>query len=199
MHVLTILTGKFAGKFLRLNEGENMVGRDEGVKIRIASAEISRNHCVLMPRPDGTVLVRDLESRNGTFVDGKPIEGDAILKPGETLSIGPMTFQLAAPAAAKAPAKKEIPVLASKPTAPPVPAKPANSPPAAKPTAKISEDEIAGWLDDTTPSASDTTIVTSNSPFLARRKRKTFLSIAEEAADIVRRHHEMHANRIEEE
>ena len=49
---------------------------------------VSRRHCEIN-LDAGKVTVRDLESRNGTQVNGEPIE-EAQLKPGDVLSIGPV-------------------------------------------------------------------------------------------------------------
>ena len=50
------------------------------------------------------IVVKDLESRNGTFINDVPVQGEATLKPGDVLRIGPMVFQLLPrPAEATAP------------------------------------------------------------------------------------------------
>jgi pSer/pThr/pTyr-binding forkhead associated (FHA) protein len=43
---------------------------------------------------ESEVSVRDLGSRNGTFVNGKQIEGDQTLKSGDKLVIGPLQFEV---------------------------------------------------------------------------------------------------------
>ena len=93
MHILEVKSGKYKGKRLKLTDKEVLIGRDEDCGIRIGSSEVSRHHCALVPR-DAGVLVRDIESRNGTFIDGVPIHGEQLLMPGATLTVGPMTFQL---------------------------------------------------------------------------------------------------------
>ena len=91
--VLIVLTGKYKGKRVKLTDAETVIGRDETAKIRIATQELSRQHCLLIVSPTG-VLVRDLGSRNGTFVNGMPIAEETLLKPGDTLTAGPMSFEL---------------------------------------------------------------------------------------------------------
>ncbi len=58
----------------RLAPGSTLVGRDLDVRVRIPSEEVSRHHAELTW--DGEHLfVRDLDSRNGTRVNGRPVEG----------------------------------------------------------------------------------------------------------------------------
>ncbi|MDX2115111.1 MAG: ATPase, T2SS/T4P/T4SS family [Planctomycetota bacterium] len=51
----------------------------------------SRFHCVIEPGAEGTHVLKDLGSRNGTRVNGVPISTTA-LKPGDVISIGKHTF-----------------------------------------------------------------------------------------------------------
>jgi predicted component of type VI protein secretion system len=183
--VLVVLTGKHKGKRVRLAEGETIIGRDAAVKIRVATHEVSRQHCLLLVSDDG-VLVRDLGSRNGTFINGIPIAEETMLHPGDTLTTGPMTFELEGTESGK----KPLSGLSSI-------GKPKNDP-------KASDDDIANWLTDDTSegiSSSDTTIQTGRPkvaepastaiiPMAAKPKtpKKEFKSVAEEAEDIIRRH-----------
>jgi pSer/pThr/pTyr-binding forkhead associated (FHA) protein len=53
---------------------------------------VSRRHCQL--NYDGGVLkIRDLESRNGTYLNGKRID-EAVIQAGDSIKIGPLTFVL---------------------------------------------------------------------------------------------------------
>lgn len=64
------------------------VGRDEGVELRLADSQISREHARLSPAPEG-VLVTDLGSRNGTFIDGNKVDGaDTFAPVGSCLRLG---------------------------------------------------------------------------------------------------------------
>src|SRR5439155_2646143 len=51
----------------------------------------SATHCVVERRASGSVIVRDHQSRNGTFIDGNPIEVGE-LRSGAYLSVGRSTF-----------------------------------------------------------------------------------------------------------
>jgi predicted component of type VI protein secretion system len=171
MAELMIRTGKHQGKKLLISEPEIMVGRDETCKIRVASKEVSRRHCLILNTPNGLV-VRDLKSGNGTFVNDEPIEQETALEPGDVLRIGPLELQV--PGQRKG-ARKSQPE-----------------------TSIFTEEDIAHWLSDEeapgeTP-GSDTTIIRHHerTPPVAppAAPRKQFRSIAEEAADIIRRHWE---------
>jgi len=183
MHILVIQSGKHKGKKVKLADPEIIIGRDEGSRIRIASSDVSRQHALLIPTPEG-VLVRDLGSRNGTFVDGVPIQGEVLLRPGGSLSVGPLSFELAG-------------ADATKKTPPPKAGLKKNSDP------NLSDDDIASWLaEEGALLSSDTTIVSSKDSDKPRtlppeppraeppKKKKEFKSLAEEAADIIRRHRE---------
>ena len=175
--VLLVLTGKHKGKRVRLTDPETVIGRDEAAKIRVATHEVSRQHTLLIITEAG-LLVRDLSSRNGTFINGAPIAEETILHPGDTLTVGPMTFEL-----------EGGDVVQKQATA--TKASPSKKDP------KASDDEIAGWLIDETNeglSTSDTTILsgkpksTTSPPPKPKAPKREFKSVAEEAEDIIRRH-----------
>jgi pSer/pThr/pTyr-binding forkhead associated (FHA) protein len=75
----------------QLRNKEATLGRAVGCTVRIPSSQVSRLHCRLHIE-DGVVTVEDLESVNGTFINGKRIREPEILHPGDHLSIGPATF-----------------------------------------------------------------------------------------------------------
>jgi DNA-binding NtrC family response regulator len=68
-----------------------MIGSEDSCDFQIDDPYVSGTHCVIERRPNGTLVVRDRNSRNGTFVDGNPIEG-AELRVGSYLSIGRTTL-----------------------------------------------------------------------------------------------------------
>jgi hypothetical protein len=72
---------------------DTLIGRGPECNLRIASTEVSRRHCKIIVTDD-TVLVRDLGSSNGTFVDGIQIEAeiDVAVEPGSELSVGGVKF-----------------------------------------------------------------------------------------------------------
>src|SRR5215831_434833 len=68
------------------------IGRSSGADIQIDDPQISRFHATLEPRIDG-VWVEDLNSANGSFIDGQPFKSD-LWKPGQLLRIGEAEFEL---------------------------------------------------------------------------------------------------------
>ena len=72
-----------------------VLGRGEDCDIVLDDEKTSRRHAALTPLPDGTVMVEDLGSTNGTFVDGSSIASATALRPGGTLTIGDTRLALA--------------------------------------------------------------------------------------------------------
>jgi pSer/pThr/pTyr-binding forkhead associated (FHA) protein len=72
---------------ISLKEGENAVGRITGSDVMIDDASISRNHAVIIVRA-GKVTIRDLQSKNGTFVEEKKIVADTEVEPDVPLRFG---------------------------------------------------------------------------------------------------------------
>ncbi len=63
------------------------VGRAATNRIALQDEVCSRNHCEIY-HSDGDWILRDLGSRNGTYVDGSPVTGDYTLEPGQLIEIG---------------------------------------------------------------------------------------------------------------
>lgn len=99
---LVVLRGRSNLKHHRLGPGVTVVGRQEGCQLQIKSSQVSRKHCELFER-DGRLIVKDLNSSNGTFVNGQRIQGQRVLAPGDELSIGGVKFRVE-PLGAGAPA-----------------------------------------------------------------------------------------------
>lgn len=69
------------------------IGRGQDNDIVINDPLISRNHLQLIQKDDGTVSVVDLNSSNGTYVNGHKITGEHILSKNDTVLIGRTTLQ----------------------------------------------------------------------------------------------------------
>jgi predicted component of type VI protein secretion system len=67
------------------------IGRGRGQSIVLPHPLVSRQHCELFER-DGMLMVRDLGSLNGTFVNNQRVT-ESPLGPGELLTIGTVTFR----------------------------------------------------------------------------------------------------------
>ncbi|HEY7311776.1 MAG TPA: FHA domain-containing protein [Gemmataceae bacterium] len=75
----------------QLRGPEATIGRALGSTIRIPSSEVSRLHCRLRVE-NGVVSVEDLESVNGTFLNGVRVRDTEMVRPGDRLTVGPATF-----------------------------------------------------------------------------------------------------------
>ncbi len=64
-----------------------VIGRSEEAKIRIPVAAVSRKHCELV-EDDDELVVRDLKSSNGTFVNKERVKSRELV-PGDLLCVGP--------------------------------------------------------------------------------------------------------------
>lgn len=102
---LVVLRGRSATTALKLGEGVTTAGRHDDCQLRIKSSEVSRRHCQFFEK-NGMLLVKDLGSSNGTLLNGKKIEGQRVLEPGDELVIGPVKLRVekvGQPATAKVP------------------------------------------------------------------------------------------------
>ena len=81
----------FRHQRLPLREGENVLGRDATADVQIDDATVSRKHAVIRVRADG-VTIEDLDSKNGTFIDGEQLHGTAELTEGQSFVLGDVTL-----------------------------------------------------------------------------------------------------------
>ena len=94
MHVrLKILQGSNTGKEVKIPTPKCMIGRGEDCHLRPQSDAISRHHCVIVTS-ENEVVVRDLKSRNGTFVNEEKVAEEAVLLNGDILRVGPLQFEM---------------------------------------------------------------------------------------------------------
>lgn len=83
-------------QILPLVEGENVVGRGREAQVRIPASEVSRRHARIVVTAR-SVTVEDMESRNGTFVRGRPVRGATSLADGDEVGFGPELTTFCAP------------------------------------------------------------------------------------------------------
>jgi predicted component of type VI protein secretion system len=69
------------------------IGRGRGATIMLPHPLVSRQHCELF-EANGKLVVRDMGSLNGTFVNNQRIT-ESVIEPGELLTIGAVTFRAA--------------------------------------------------------------------------------------------------------
>jgi Nif-specific regulatory protein len=73
-----------------LTEAEVRVGRDPSNSLAISDLSLSRRHCLFCQEEDG-YKIRDLDSRNGTFVNGGVVS-ERRLNHGDQISVGESVF-----------------------------------------------------------------------------------------------------------
>jgi pSer/pThr/pTyr-binding forkhead associated (FHA) protein len=115
MAKLVILTSGLpvTGRAHELNVDRTTIGRVEDNMFQIAEPSVSSHHCEVHLRGD-EVLIRDLNSTNGTFINNEKIT-ESVLKPGQTLRLGNVELKLDTPgAAASAPGSAPAPAAPPK-------------------------------------------------------------------------------------
>src|SRR5262249_62421099 len=86
---LIVKKGSTRGRVIHLQSAETLVGRRNDCDLRILSSEVSRRHCLLSIH-EGVLSVEDLDSVNGTRVNGRPVTAKQVLRSGDLLEIGPL-------------------------------------------------------------------------------------------------------------
>jgi pSer/pThr/pTyr-binding forkhead associated (FHA) protein len=109
MAKLVVLSAGMTGRTHELKADKTTIGRVEDNAFQIAEPSVSSHHCEVLLR-GGEVVVRDLDSTNGTYVNGERVT-ESVLKTNQILRLGQIELRLEAdaPAAgAAAPAKKHL-------------------------------------------------------------------------------------------
>lgn len=70
------------------------IGRDRESDLHLPAGCISKKHAVISVELDGTLLLRELGSTNGTFVNGKQIYGETRLKEGDLVHFAALVFRV---------------------------------------------------------------------------------------------------------
>ncbi len=121
---LVITEGKTTGRRLALT-GELVIGRAVSGEGQLSEdPELSRRHARVAREPDGQLVIEDLGSANGTFVNGQRVETRQRLKLGDAVRIGSTTMQVTEPGrppVASSPAPGTGPAAPSPQVAPPSP------------------------------------------------------------------------------
>jgi pSer/pThr/pTyr-binding forkhead associated (FHA) protein len=92
MAKLVVLSEGLSGRSHELKAEKTTVGRVDDNMFQIPDPSVSSHHCEIVLR--GTeVLVKDLNSTNGTFINSQQIT-EAVLKPGQPLRLGQVELRL---------------------------------------------------------------------------------------------------------
>src|SRR5262245_26913196 len=87
---LFAVAGPLTGSTITLTEAETSLGRESANLVAISDLSLSRRHCVVA-RDGDEFKVRDLESLNGTYVNGAPVK-EKSLSHGDHLRLGDTVF-----------------------------------------------------------------------------------------------------------
>lgn len=88
---LIVLSGASVGRMFKLDGDRHVLGRATDAEIRLDDDGVSRNHARMERIEDGTVVLEDLESTNGTYVNGQKITRKQ-LGDGDRIQIGSVTI-----------------------------------------------------------------------------------------------------------
>src|SRR5690606_21789207 len=83
---LVVLAGSNVGEMYRLEEAEILIGRASNAHIRLNDEGVSRRHARII-RAGDSILVEDMNSANGTLVNGEPVKS-RILADGDKVMLG---------------------------------------------------------------------------------------------------------------
>src|SRR4051812_27434874 len=90
---LVVLAGAKEGLEIPLKKDRFLIGRAKECALRAGSEAISRQHCAITRHADH-YTVKDLGSRNGTYVNDSRIAEEVPLAAGNELRVGPLKFRV---------------------------------------------------------------------------------------------------------
>ena len=103
--VLVAVEGPLKGRKIEIPEGGLRFGRSSSNSLHVPDEELSRNHCIFEREGDTGIVVIDLGSANGTFVNDQQLGTSRyVLKEGDTLEAGSSRFLVAFPSGSPSPA-----------------------------------------------------------------------------------------------
>ena len=88
---LLVIAGPAKDSTIPLPDGEATLGRDPTNAVAVADASVSRKHCLLRKEEDDRFQIKDLDSRNGTVVNGVAIK-EQRLRHGDEIATGDSVF-----------------------------------------------------------------------------------------------------------
>lgn len=78
------------GKMFKIKPGYNSLGRLESNHITISDPKnsVGRSHAMIDYRMDGAIVLNDLDSKNGTYINELRVEKSTVLKDGDVVHFG---------------------------------------------------------------------------------------------------------------
>src|SRR3974390_2980881 len=92
MAKLVLLSAGLTGRTHELKGEKTTIGRVEDNIFQVAEPSVSSHHCEILLQGND-VIVRDLNSTNGTFINGEKVS-ESPLKPGQILRLGQIEMRL---------------------------------------------------------------------------------------------------------
>ncbi len=173
-----VVDGPDKGKVVLLDQPNRsyIIGRGKGTEIKLTDIQASRTHAMFV-RKGEKYLCSDLQSRNGTIVNGKVIEGEHDLQPGDRVTVGSTTveFQVVSSGdSAEVPAVPVAPGAAgsSRPAKTPRPVSAGQDDRGEADDEEDEEDEVAGDPVEVTPLESGITNVVKNAALREQGERR---------------------------
>ena len=93
---LVVKAGAAAGQVFELSQDVVLIGRSRQSDLVVEEPELSRQHARLVRQGEG-YLLEDLDSTNGTFVNGVRLTAPQRLQPGDEIRFGPKTVMVYEP------------------------------------------------------------------------------------------------------
>src|SRR5579859_6679141 len=95
---LVVVEGKKTGAAVEVGEVPLSIGRLASCELPIDEPQASRKHFEVLRR-EGAIWVKDLGSKNGTFLNDAKLDGEATLRDGDRLRVGAtvVAFEASAP------------------------------------------------------------------------------------------------------
>jgi len=113
MAKLVVLSPAMAGRTYDLKVDKTTIGRVEDNTFQIPEPSVSSHHCEVLLR-GAEVLVRDLNSTNGTFINGEKVS-ESVLLPGQVLRLGQIEIRLETGTSGSSGAQTPVPAAPSGP------------------------------------------------------------------------------------
>ena len=89
MPSLTVVSGPNEGDYYPLGTRTMVLGRDEAASIQVTDSLVSRKHCqVRFEASDDRYHLLDMNSSNGTIVNGRQVTTDTVLEDGDVIGFG---------------------------------------------------------------------------------------------------------------
>lgn len=92
MAKLVLLSQGLTGRTHELTVDKTTIGRVDDNSFPITEPSVSSHHCEILLR-GSEILVKDLDSTNGTYINGEKIS-ESVLKPGQILRLGQVEMRL---------------------------------------------------------------------------------------------------------